>query len=86
MASIVERMRYRLALGAALIGFMGLGSQVASACGDKFLLVGRGVTFDGLTRYPSGVDLIVLPPKTVKSAAVRDSSLLAALKMVHASR
>jgi hypothetical protein len=75
-------MRYRLALGAALIGFMGLGSQVASACGDKFLLVGRGVTFRRAYAaiHPASI-LIVLPPKAVKSAAVRDSSLLTALKM-----
>ena len=56
--------------------------QTASACGDKFLLVGRGVSFRRAYAavHPASI-LLVLPPKSVKSAAVRDSSLLSALKL-----
>jgi hypothetical protein len=59
-----------------------LASQVLSACGDKFLLVGRGVRFDRAYAavHPASI-LVVLPPKSVKSAAVRDARLLTALKM-----
>lgn len=59
-----------------------LGSQATSACGDKFLLVGRGVRFQRAYAaiHPASI-LIVLPPKSVKSAAVRDSRLQTALKM-----
>lgn len=56
-------------------------SQVVSACGDKFLLVGRGIRFEQAYAaiHPASI-LIVLPVKSVKSAAVRDSRLLTALK------
>jgi hypothetical protein len=71
--------------GAAFV-FSGLvlaasGSQPVSACGDKFLLVGRGVRFERAYAaiHPASI-LIVLPVKGVKSAAVRDSRLLTALK------
>ena len=57
------------------------GSQAVSACGDKFLLVGRGVRFEQAYAavHPASI-LIVLPVKGVKSAAVRDSRLVTALK------
>jgi len=56
--------------------------QPVSACGDKFLVVGRGVRFDQAYAaiHPASI-LIVLPIKSVKSAAVRDSHLVTALKM-----
>src|SRR5215471_1930195 len=75
-------MRTGVALAAAVLASICACSQVASACGDKFLLVGRGVTFRKAYAaiHPASI-LIVLPPKAVKSAAVRDSSLLTALKM-----
>ncbi|MGH9139884.1 MAG: hypothetical protein ACRD2I_01950 [Vicinamibacterales bacterium] len=59
-----------------------IGSQAVSACGDKFLLVGRGVSFRRAYAaiHPASI-LLVLPSKDVKSAAVRDSSLLSALKL-----
>lgn len=59
----------------------GSGSQAVSACGDKFVLVGRGVRFEQAYAaiHPASI-LIVLPAKSVKSAAVRDSRLLTALK------
>ena len=57
------------------------GSHTVSACGDKFLLVGRGVRFEQAYAaiHPASI-LIVLPAKSVKSAAVRDSHLVTALK------
>src|SRR5258705_7773965 len=64
-----------LAAGAA-------GSQAVSACGDKFLLLGRGVRFQRAYAaiHPASV-LLVIPPKSVKKAAVRDPRLKDALKM-----
>jgi poly-gamma-glutamate capsule biosynthesis protein CapA/YwtB (metallophosphatase superfamily) len=72
----------RCAVAVACIAIVAIGSQVLSACGDKFLLVGRGVRFDRAYAavHPASI-LIVLPPKSVKSAAVRDERLLTALKM-----
>src|SRR5262245_20331511 len=57
------------------------GSQTLSACGDKFLLVGRGVRFEQAYAaiHPASIR-IVLPAKGVKAAAVRDSRLVTALK------
>jgi hypothetical protein len=59
-----------------------IASQALSACGDKFLLVGRGVSFRRVYAaiHPASI-LLVLPAKSVKSAAVRDSGLLSALKL-----
>ena len=75
-------MKIRLVLTLAFAGIAGLGSDAALACGDKFLLVGRGVTFQrAYAAIHRASILIVLPPKSVKAAAVRDSSLLTALKM-----
>jgi len=57
------------------------GSQAVSACGDKFLLVGRGVRFEqAYAAVHRASILIVVPIKSVKSAAVRDSRLVTALK------
>jgi hypothetical protein len=63
------------------LAFAASGSQAVSACGDKFLLVGRGVRFERAYAaiHPASI-LIVVPPKSAKSAAVRDSRLLTALK------
>jgi len=59
-----------------------LGSQAVWACGDKFLLLGRGVRYQRAYAaiHPASI-LIVAPPKSVKTAAVRDSRLQSALKM-----
>jgi hypothetical protein len=58
------------------------GTSVLQACGDKFLVVGRGLRFQNAYAaiHPASL-LLVLPLKSVKSAAVRDSRLLTALKM-----
>ena len=66
----------------ALLGILSIGAQVVSTCGDKFMLVGRGVRFQRAYAaiHPASI-LILLPPKSVKSAAVRDSHLVTALKM-----
>jgi hypothetical protein len=57
-------------------------SQTLSACGDKFLLVGRGVSFRHAYAavHPASI-LLVLPPSRVKTAADRDPSMLSALKL-----
>src|SRR6185295_13838098 len=75
-------MKMGVALTVALFALGGLGSQAVSACGDKFLAVGRGLRFQRAYAaiHPASI-LIVLPLKTVKTAAVRDSRLVTALKM-----
>jgi hypothetical protein len=75
-------MKMWVALAVAFASLASLGSQAVSACGDKFLLVGRGVRFQRAYAaiHPASI-LIVLPPKSVKNAAVRDSRLQTALKM-----
>jgi len=75
-------MRMWSALVLALVATFNIAPQVVSACGDKFLLVGRGVRFQRAYAaiHPASI-LIVLPPKSVKAAAVRDSRLATALKM-----
>src|SRR5438876_11736581 len=75
-------MRTWVALAVAFLTISSISSQVLSACGDKFLMVGRGVRFQRAyaSIHPASI-LIVLPPKSVKSAAVRDSRLQTALKM-----
>ena len=79
---IVFFMKTWMALWAVVLTVAGAGSQTVSACGDKFLLVGRGVRFQRAYAaiHPASI-LIVLPPKSVKEAAVRDSRLQTALKM-----
>jgi hypothetical protein len=74
-------MKAWLALMVAGVAVAAAGSQALSACGDKFLLVGRGVRFEQAYAavHPASI-LIVLPVKNVKSAAVGDSRLLTVLK------
>ena len=75
-------MRTPIALALTCVTIAGIGSQAVLACGDKFLLVGRGLSFQRAYAaiHPASI-LIVLPPKSVKSAAVRDSGLQKALKL-----
>ena len=75
-------MKMTLACALACAALVGIGSEGASACGDKFLLVGRGVRFERAYAaiHPASI-LIVLPLKSVKAAAVRDSQLVKALRM-----
>lgn len=58
-----------------------IGSEAVSACGDKFLLLGRGVRLQRAYAaiYPAKI-LLVIPAKSVKIAAVRDPRLKSALK------
>lgn len=75
-------MKSRVALGLVIMTAIVVGSEGLAACGDKFLLVGRGVRFQhAYAAIHRASILIVLPPKNVKSAAVRDSRLATALKM-----
>jgi hypothetical protein len=75
-------MKTRMAVALTSLTLVTLGSAVGLACGDKFLMVGRGVSFQRAYAavHPASI-VIVLPPKSVKSAAVRDQRLLTALKM-----
>lgn len=75
-------MRTWIAWVVAVATIAGAVSPALSACGDKFLIVGRGVRFQRAYAaiHPASI-LIVVPPKSVKNAAVRDSSLQTALKM-----
>ena len=75
-------MKTWVAIVIACLTVVGARSQAVSACGDKFVVVGRGVRFEQAYAaiHPASI-LIVLPPKNVKSAAVRDSRLVTALKM-----
>src|SRR5262245_14651920 len=79
---IVVRMKACVAILVGCLTLVASRSQTVSACGDKFVVVGRGVRFDQAYAaiHPASI-LIVLPTKNVKSAAVRDSRLLIALKM-----
>jgi hypothetical protein len=79
---MVAAMRAQAGLLLACLTIGGIGSQAVSACGDKFLLVGRGVSFRHAYAaiHPASI-LLVLPAKSVKSAAIRDSGLLSALKL-----
>lgn len=79
---MVFSMKTWVAVAAVFLTVGSIGSQVVSACGDKFLLVGRGVRFQRAYAaiHPASI-LIIVPPKSVKNAAVRDSRLQTALKM-----
>jgi len=75
-------MSYRISLVLGFALLIGARSGGLSACGDKFLLVGRGILFQhAYAAIFPGTILIVQPPKAVKSAAVRDSRLVTALKL-----
>jgi hypothetical protein len=79
---MVAAMRTSVVLPLLLVTALGVGSKAVSACGDKFLSVGRGMSFPRAYAaiHPASI-LIVLPPRNVKSAAVRDPGLPKALKM-----
>src|SRR5688500_10428553 len=68
-------------LSAVAFVVLALGSQAVLACGDKFALLGRGArfqqTYDAI--HPGRI-LLVVPPKSVKQAAIRDPQLKKALK------
>src|SRR5687768_15678559 len=72
-------MRKAFAVGVVVLA---LGSQAVMACGDKFALLGRGARFQNAYAaiHPARI-LLVVPPKSVKQAAIRDSRLKTALKM-----
>ena len=72
-------MRKAFAVGVVVLA---LGSQAVMACGDKFALLGRGARFQNAYAaiHPARI-LLVVPPKSVKQAAVRDARLKTALTM-----
>jgi hypothetical protein len=67
--------RFAILLTAALVAIP-VAWQVAEACGDKLLLVGRGVKFDRAyaSVYPGNI-LIYSRPSTNPKAAIRDPKL-----------
>jgi hypothetical protein len=69
-------------LAAAIALFALAATQTGLACGDKFVLLGRGARFQRAyaALHPAAI-LLVHPPKSVKQAAVRDPRLKSALKM-----
>jgi hypothetical protein len=73
--------RIALLLVAALTVTAPALSSVAQACGDKFLLVGRGAKFQRVyaSVYPGKV-LIYARPSTDAKAAIRDPQLHKALR------
>jgi len=75
-------MKAWVALGLASAAVVIIGTQTVTACGDKFLMVGRGVRFQRAYAaiHPASI-LLVLPQKPAKSAAILDSRLRSALKM-----
>ena len=82
MGRIVIAVRTPAVLALAGVLSLGVGAKAVSACGDKFLSVGRGLSFPRAYAaiHPASI-LIVLPPKSVKSGAVRDPGLPRALTM-----
>jgi hypothetical protein len=69
-----------LAAAVVCLAVGSLGSEALSACGDKFLLLGRGIRFQRAYAaiHPARI-LLVVPSKSVKVAAVRDPRLKSAL-------
>jgi hypothetical protein len=72
--------KHAVALICLILG--SIASEGVSACGDKFLLPGRGPRYQRAYAaiHPAKI-LLVIPPKSVKVAAVRDARLKSALKM-----
>jgi hypothetical protein len=70
-----------LAAAVVCLAVGSLGSEAVSACGDKFLLLGRGMRFQRAYAaiHPARI-LLVVPSKSVKVAAVRDPRLKSALE------
>jgi hypothetical protein len=60
--------------------FILLFSIFASACGDKLLVLGRGLDFDNLTARHKASILAYVPATLPPSAAVSDTQFHAALK------
>jgi hypothetical protein len=59
-----------------------VGATGLLACGDKFSLIGRAARFQQAYAaiHPASI-LIVMPPRGIRPAAVRDTRLVDALKM-----
>jgi hypothetical protein len=74
-------MRKMLFVLLALAGTLGVGGQDVSACGDKFLLAGRGARFQRgyCAIHPASI-LVYANPKSGRAAAMGDPQFLNALK------
>jgi hypothetical protein len=67
-----------LVVGALVAGVLALAGDVASGCGDKFVLLGRGARV-ARTKYPSSI-LIFMNPASHLPAAEKEFRLEATLK------
>jgi len=75
-------MQIRAALALVTVTVTFADADVLHACGDKFVLFGRGPRFQhAYAAVHEASILIVMPAGKVKSAAVRDPNLTTALKM-----
>jgi hypothetical protein len=74
-------MRVFLPILIVALTVVGLASQATQACGDKFLLVGRGVKFQRAYAaiYPASI-IIFAQPQRSAAKAIRDPRLQADLK------
>jgi hypothetical protein len=84
-------MRKLLTAGVLLFGGLALAQHDLKACGDKFLLVGRGVRFQrAYAAVHPAVILICLNAKSRTGAAIGDPQFLSGLKLaghtVHTTR
>lgn len=75
-------MRVFLPVLLAALTVVGLASQTTQACGDKFLLVGRGVKFQRAYAaiYPASI-IIYAQPQRSAAKAIRDPRLQTDLKL-----
>ena len=70
--------RRMLVMAALVVGTLGLGGGVAAACGDKFILLGRGARV-ARSKFPSTI-LIYMNPSSRVPAADKEFRLEAVLK------
>jgi hypothetical protein len=75
-------MRQLAAAGFMVVGILALGWNDLSACGDKFILVGRGVRFQHAYAavHPASI-LILINAKSRMGPALRDPDFLKTLKL-----
>jgi hypothetical protein len=63
-----------------LTTFLGLAAPFASACGDKLLVLGRGVRFGNIASSYHAAIIAYVPDSVPRSAAVNDPQFQAALQ------
>src|SRR5689334_918644 len=76
IGGMVQRLRL---VGAALVSVALLGGTVALACGDKLLLIGRGVRFQR-AYAPHPANVVIYSNGTQSGATLRSAKLRTTLK------